>query len=240
MKLANKLKAEIVHHNNYIGGRYSVLSEVGMLPSALMGFEIKKFRKFNNLIKNKRFLNAIVKNVANQLEFIKKKKNNSIILNYDEKSIDLFNWYQQLMAESLGKNNTGVLPIISSMPKDNHSMMQYYLDGPKNYFFTFFIVKEKYSQKLSNKNILNSRNYLKNKSFRDIIFSQFTATQKVFKKKNIPFRTFLINNRDEETLGELFTFFILEVILLGKFMKNNPFNQPAVELIKSETNKLLI
>ena len=101
-------------------------------------------------------------------------------------------------------------------------------------------MKEKYSQKLSNKNILNSRNYLKNKSFRDIIFSQFTATQKVFKKKNIPFRTFVINNRDEETLGELFTFFILEVILLGKFMKNNPFNQPAVELIKSETNKLLI
>ena len=137
LKLANKLKAEIVHHNNYIGGRYSVLSEVGMLPSALMGLEIKKFRKFNNLIKNKRFLNAIVKNVANQLELIKKKKNNSVILNYDEKSIDLFNWYQQLMAESLGKNNTGVLPIISSMPKDNHSMMQYYLDGPKNYFFTF-------------------------------------------------------------------------------------------------------
>ena len=240
LKLANKLKAEIVHHNNYIGGRYSVLSEVGMLPSALMGLEIKKFRKFNNLIKNKRFLNAIVKNVANQLEFIKKKKNNSIILNYDEKSIDLFNWYQQLMAESLGKNNTGVLPIISSMPKDNHSMMQYYLDGPKNYFFTFFIVKEKYSQKLSNKNILNSRNYLKNKSFRDIIFSQFTATQKVFKKKKIPFRTFVINNRNEETLGELFTFFMLEVILLGKFIKNNPFNQPEVELIKSETNKLLI
>ena len=240
LKLANKLKAEIVHHNNYIGGRYSVLSEVGMLPSALMGFEIKKFRKFNNLIKNKRFLNAIVKNVANQLEFIKKKKNNSIILNYDEKSIDLFNWYQQLMAESLGKNNTGVLPIISSMPKDNHSMMQYYLDGPKNYFFTFFIVKEKYSQKLSNKNILNSRNFLKNKSLRDILFSQFTATQKVFMKKKIPFRTFVINNRNEETLGELFTFFILEVILLGKFMKNNPFNQPAVELIKSETNKLLI
>ena len=240
LKLANKLKAEIVHHNNYIGGRYSVLSEVGMLPSALMGLEIKKFRKFNNLIKNKRFLNAIVKNVANQLDLIKKKKNNSVILNYDAKSIDLFNWYQQLVAESLGKNNTGVLPIISSMPKDNHSIMQYYLDGPKNYFFTFFIVKEKYSQKLNNKNILNSRNYLKNKSFRDILFSQFTATQKVFMKKKIPFRTFVINNRDEETLGELFTFFILEVILLGKFMKNNPYNQPAVELIKSETNKLLI
>ncbi len=183
LKLANKLKAEIVHHNNYIGGRYSVLSEVGMLPSALMGLEINKFRKFNNLIKNKRFLNSIVKNVANQLELIKKKKNNSVILNYDEKSTDLFNWYQQLMAESLGKNNTGILPIISCMPKDNHSLMQFYLDGPKNYFFTFFMVKEKNSQKLSNKNILNSHDYLKNKSLKDILFSQFTATQKVFKKK---------------------------------------------------------
>ena len=240
LKLANKLKAEIVHHNNYIGGRYSVLSEVGMLPSALMGLEINKFRKFNNLIKNKRFLNSIVKNVANQLELIKKKKNNSVILNYDEKSTDLFNWYQQLMAESLGKNNTGILPIISCMPKDNHSLMQFYLDGPKNYFFTFFMVKEKYSQKLSNKNILNSHDYLKNKSLKDILFSQFTATQKVFKKKKIPYRTFVINNRSEEALGELFTFFILEVILLGKFMKNNPFDQPAVELIKKETNKLLI
>ena len=240
LKLANKLKAEIVHHNNYIGGRYSVLSEVGMLPSALMGLEINKFRKFNNLIKNKRFLNSIVKNVANQLELIKKKKNNSVILNYDEKSTDLFNWYQQLMAESLGKNNTGILPIISCMPKDNHSLMQFYLDGPKNYFFTFFMVKEKNSQKLSNKNILNSHDYLKNKSLKDILFSQFTATQKVFKKKKIPYRTFVINNRSEEALGELFTFFILEVILLGKFMKNNPFDQPAVELIKKETNKLLI
>ncbi len=240
LKLANKLKAEIVYHNNYIGGRYSVLSEVGMLPSALMGLEINKFRKFNDLIKNKRFLNAIVKNVANQIELLKKKKNNSVILNYDEKSTDLFNWYQQLMAESLGKNNTGILPIISSMPKDNHSLMQFYLDGPKNYFFTFFMVKEKHSQTLSNKDILNSHDYLKNKSLRDILFSQFTATQKVFKEKKIPYRTFVINNRSEEALGELFTFFILEVILLGKFMKNNPFDQPAVELIKKETNKLLI
>ena len=70
---------------------------------------------------------------------IKKKKFNSIILNYDEKSTDLFYWYQQLIAESLGKKNKGILPIISNMPKDNHSLMQLYLDGPKNNFFTFFL-----------------------------------------------------------------------------------------------------
>ncbi len=240
LKLANDLKAEIVHHNNYIGGRYSVLSEVGMLPSLLMGLNITKFRKFNDLIKNKRYLSALVSNVSNQLELVKKKKNNSVILNYDEKSKDLFYWYQQLVAESLGKRNTGILPIISCMPKDNHSLMQYYLDGPKNYFFTFFFVKDKYAQKLNKKILLTSHSYLKNKSLNEILFSQFVATQKVFNKKRIPFRTFVINNRNEEALGELFTFFILEVILLAKFMKNNPFNQPAVELVKRETKKLLV
>ena len=71
---------------------------------------------------------------------IKRKKTNSIILNYDESSNSLFKWYQQLVAESLGKNSKGVLPIISDLPKDNHSLMQLYLDGNKNCFFTFFDV----------------------------------------------------------------------------------------------------
>ena len=90
-----------------------------------------KFKQLNNLIKNKKFINALITNVNNTLFFIKQKKFNSIILNYDESSDNLFKWYQQLIAESLGKKGMGVLPIISSMPKDNHSLMQLYLDGPK-------------------------------------------------------------------------------------------------------------
>ena len=74
--LAKKLKAEIVHHNNYIGGRYSVLSEVGMLPAELMGLNSMKFKQYNNLIKNKNFLNHLVVNVSAILNFIKKKKFN--------------------------------------------------------------------------------------------------------------------------------------------------------------------
>ena len=66
------------------------------------------------------------------------------------------------------------------------------------------------------------------------------ATEIVFKKKNIPFRSFEIKKRDEKTLGELFCFFILETILIGKMLKINPFDQPAVELIKKETKKILI
>jgi glucose-6-phosphate isomerase len=238
--LANKLKAEIIHHNNYIGGRYSVLSEVGMVPSELMGLNSSKFKQLNNLIKNKKFMNNLVSNVESILYFSKKKKFNSVIINYDEESDSLFRWYQQLVAESLGKKKLGILPIISNMPKDNHSVMQLYLDGFQNNFFTFFYVQEKNSHKVNNQFIFPTHNYLKNKNLSKITLAQKQATENVFRKKRIPFRSFEIKNRDEKTLGELFCFFILETILLGKSLNLNPYDQPAVELIKTETKNLLI
>ena len=238
--LGQKLKADIIHHNNYIGGRYSVLSEVGMLPAELMGLDSKKFRQLNNLIKNRRYLNALISNVSSTLYFIKKEKFNSVIINYDKQSENLFNWYQQLIAESLGKKSKGLLPIISSMPKDNHSVMQLYLDGFKKNFFTFFYVGEKNSTKIINKDILSTYNFIKNKSVSNIAFAQKKATENIFKKKNIPFRSFEIKKRDEKTLGELFCFFILETILLSKALKINPYDQPAVETIKKETRSILI
>ena len=240
MELAHKLKSEIIHHNNFIGGRYSVLSEVGMLPAQLMGFKAEKFRRLNQLINKKYFISSLIQNVTNIFDLINKNKTNSIILNYDDKSNDLFNWYQQLVAESVGKKSKGILPVISIMPRDNHSLMQYYLDGKKNHFFTFFFVREKNSKKIKNKNLLKTHSYLENKSLNEISFRQFTATEKVFKQKKIPYRSFIINNRDEQTIGELFTFFILETILLGRAMKINPFDQPAIELIKKQTKKILI
>ena len=235
--LAQKLKSEIVHHNNFIGGRYSVLSEVGMLPAELMGLSSNKFRQLNNLIKNKKFINELIINVNNTIHFLKKKKFNSVILNYDASSESLFKWYQQLMAESLGKKGNGILPIISSMPKDNHSVMQLYLDGPKNNFFTFFHVRDKNSIKVINNKLLISHSYLKNKNLGEIVMSQKLATEKVFLNKKIPFRSFEVINRDENTIGELFCFFVLETILIGRALKINPYDQPAVELIKKETKK---
>ncbi len=238
-KLANKLKCEVLEHRNYIGGRYSVLSEVGMLPSILMGLKEEKFKNFDNLIKNTKFIDGLIDSVSSTIFYIKNKKFNSIILNYDERSEELFKWYQQLLAESLGKKSKGLMPVISTMPKDNHSLMQLYLDGPKNSFYTFFDVIEKKSSKINNSLILNSHNYLKNKSFLDIKIAQKKATQNVFKNKKIPFRSFNVLNRSENSLGEIFTFFMLETILLGNALKVNPFDQPSVELIKIETNKIL-
>ena len=236
--LAKKLKSEIIEHNNYIGGRYSVLSEVGMLPALLMGLDEKKFKQFNNLIKNKIFVKKLIHNVEQTLYF-SKKKFNSIILNYDEKSEDLFKWYQQLIAESLGKKSKGFLPAISLMPKDNHSLAQLYLDGPKNNFYTFFSVKDNNHLKLNNKLLLPNNIYLYKKKINQIIYAQKKASEKVFYRKKIPFRSFTVNQRNEKTLGTLFCFFILETILLGRALNVNPFDQPSVELIKKETKKIL-
>ena len=162
------------------------------------------------------------------------------ILNYDEKSDNLFKWYQQLIAESLGKKSRGILPLISSMPKDNHSLMQLYLDGPKKNFYTFFSVYEKNSNLINKKKLLGSHYFLKNKNLQKILYAQKKATENVFKNKKIPFRSFELLNRSEQTLGEIFCFFILETILLGRALKVNPFDQPSVELIKRETKKILL
>ena len=187
--LAVKLRAEIFEHKNYIGGRYSVLSEVGMLPAELMNLNEKNFKQFNNLIKNKTFVSNLINNVSTTLNLIKQGKYTSIILNYDEQSESLFRWYQQLIAESLGKKSKGLLPIVSSMPKDNHSLMQLYLDGPKKSFYTFFNVLDNRVIKLNNNYIFSSHKYLKGQSIEKIKQSQMLATEKVFTSKKIPFRS---------------------------------------------------
>ena len=237
--LALKLKSEIIEHNNFIGGRYSVLSETGMIPAFFMGLEPNNFKRLDNLISSNKFINMLTYNVSSIFSFHQKKKNNSIILNYDENSNNLFYWYQQLVAESLGKSSKGILPIVSPVPKDNHSVMQLYLDGFKKNFFTFFYVMDNNLKKIDNNSLLDSHKYLRNKKMSDILYSQFRATQNVFLKKKIPFRSFIIKKRDEKTLGELFSFFILETILLGKALNINPYDQPAVESIKVNTFKIL-
>ena len=237
-QLAQNIKADLIEHKNYIGGRYSVLSEVGMLPAELMGLNERKFKQFNKLINNKNFLHSLIINVDVILNLIKKGKFNSIIINYDENSDNLFRWYQQLISESLGKKSKGLLPLISSMPKDNHSLLQYYLDGSKKNFYTFFNV-DNYNTEVLPNNILKSKFYLRNKKLSYILKAQSDASQNIFRKKKLPFRSFRILKRNEETIGTLFTFFVLETILIGKALKVNPFDQPSVELIKRETKKLI-
>ena len=237
--LALKLRSEIIEHRNFVGGRYSVLSEVGMLPAELLGLKSEKFKKFDNLIKNKNFINTLINNVDMMHEFYSSGKTNSVILNFDKSSISLLEWYQQLLSESLGKKGKGFFPIISKLPKDNHSLMQLYLDGNKNNFFTIFDTIDHKSPKIKNKNLLPGYHFLKGKSVKSVMTAQRDAVKKVFKKQGLKFRNFEIIKKDEESLGIIFTYFMLETILLGKLMNLNPFDQPAVESIKKETKIIL-
>ena len=158
-----KTKSEIIEHPNFIGGRYSVLSEVGMLPAKLMGLSINKFKRINSIIKDKKFTNFLLKNVNQIHYFQKNKKFNSVILNYDQDSTSLLKWYQQLVSESLGKNQKGIFPIISDMPRDNHSLMQYFLDGPKNNFYTLFGSKDICPKVIDIKKLPKQFSFLKKK-----------------------------------------------------------------------------
>ena len=237
--IANKIRSEIIDHKNYIGGRYSVLSEVGMVPAELMGLNEKKFKRLNYLIKNKSFMNYLIHNVSSIHSNVTRGKKNSIILNYDEKLNNFLKWYQQLSAESLGKKGKGFFPIISTMPKDNHSLLQLYLDGPKNNFFSFFSSREKSSFKFNKNFLINELKHINKKNVDQLLQAQKKATQSVFSKKKFSFRSFEIINRNEETLGELFTFFILETLMLSTLSNVNPINQPSVELIKIETRNIL-
>ena len=240
MTIANKYKAEIIEHKEFIGGRYSVLSESGMFPAALMGLNLKKFKNLKQLLKDKNFVSSLIYNVASIYTLNLKKINNSVILNYDSSLNDLGYWYQQLVAESLGKKGKGINPILSFGPKDHHSLLQLYLDGPKDKFFTFFNSSEKESNSKTNKSIFpNSLGFLKNKSLKYIINAQCNATKNIFKIKKIPFRQITFNKKNEDDLGKIFIFFVLETILLSRLMNVNPFDQPAVEQIKTETNKFL-
>ena len=237
--LALKLKSEIIEHRNYVGGRYSALSEVGMLPAELLGLKSEKFKKFDYLIKNKSFISTLINNVDMMSKFYLLGKTNSVILNFDKSLISLLEWYQQLLSESLGKKGKGFFPIISNLPKDNHSLMQLYLDGNKNNFFTIFDTIDHKSPKIKNKSLLPGYLFLKNKSVKSVMNAQKDSVKRVFQKQGLKFRNFEIVKKDEESLGIIFTYFMLETILLGKLMKLNPFDQPAVESIKKETKKIL-
>ena len=240
MAIANKYNAEIIEHKEFISGRYTVLSETGMFPAALMGLNLMKFKNLKRLIKNKNFISTLIQNVACIYTLISKKINNSVILNYDSNLNNLGYWYQQLVAESLGKKGKGINPILSFGPKDHHSLLQLYLDGPKDKFFTFFNSSQKENKfKVSQDIIPNNMRFLKNKNTNFIINAQCNAVKNIFKLKKIPFRQITFNKKNEEELGEIFTFFVLETILLSRLMNINPFDQPAVEQVKIETKKIL-
>ena len=239
-QISKKFNLFFVEHNNYIGGRYSVLSEVGMIPAYLMGIKISELRSEIKIFL-KGLNKEILKESSTKLAYLLnlQKKNNLIFLNYSPELDKFLFWCQQLIAESLGKRNRGFLPIISNVPKDHHSLLQLYLDGPKDKLFYIFHHNEKSKNKILVKNLSKKIMFLNNKSLDIIKNAQKNSLIKTLIKKGIPFREFSIRELNEETLGQLFSYFIIETIFIARLSNINPFNQPAVEQVKNYTKKLL-
>ena len=236
---ARQKKIPIIFHKNYIGGRYSVFSEVGMLPAYLMGLNIKDFKKNINsfFLKNRSFLSKSIAEMGNY--YLKNKKSSLIFFNYYSPLNNFVFWAQQLIAESLGKKGLGILPVFSKAPRDHHSLLQLYLDGPRDKIFIILSNKEDKNLKYKKNLFSKTHNYIGKKTVSTVLNSQKKAFIKVLRKKKIPFREIIMKSITESSLGELLTYFIIETTMIGKMLNINPFDQPAVEDVKIFTKKNL-
>jgi len=232
---AKKNSILFFEHNKNLSGRYSVLSDSGLL---MFNLDYKKIILGINSVLEGNLKKDLINNTATILSLMKKSKiDTHVSLIYSNNLLNYGYWHQQLLAESIGKNGKDLTPIISECPKDHHSIMQLFLDGNRNKFFTFFKITNKKIDK-SIKDHFNQK--FKKNSLNNIINAQFNATIGVFKKNFIPFRVILIDQKKPtQNLISLLVYSMMETAILCKALDLNPFNQPAIEAIKKETYSIL-
>jgi len=233
----------IIEHNKKIGGRFSCFSETSMTlfnfnPSLVPSVTNQVMRKLN-IKKNNDHSSPIV-NAAMFLTMRQINKINfniNILYNYSLKNYSY--WYHQLFAESLGKNCMAMTPMTSICPKDHHSMLQLYIDGPKDKFFNIFSPDLDVSfQKFSCFNLgiiekFSPQNFLK---------EQCSGLIKTFRNEKIAHRVFSFKNFNQNKLKcilQLMSYMIIETLIIGYAQNINPYNQPAVERIKKNTFLIL-
>ena len=222
--VSKKFNLFFVEHKNYIGGRYSVLSEVGVLPAYLMGVNVIKLRSnIQDWItgSKKKILkkNAIM--LANLLN--EKKYNNLIFINYSPELEKFLYWCQQLIAESLGKKNKGFLPLISNAPKDHHSLLQLYLDGPRDKLFYIFSLEKNSKETIKISQKITKNYFLNNKKLGKVKIAQKEALTKSFKQKNIPFREFKLKKKRRKNFRQAIFVLYFRNYFNWKIIKNKSF-----------------
>lgn len=218
---AKKIKLPFYPHPKQIGGRFSVLTSVSMLPSFLFGLKIEDFLEGAHIAKKN--IQEAWKLAQIAYDVWRKGKAMMVLFPYSVRLLRLCDWYTQLIAESLGKNGKGITPLTAIGPKDQHSLLQLFLDGPKDKWFFFLShTHEKDYQKIAK-----------------IIEAEKKGVMKMFETKRFPFMELSFHELTEKSLGSLFFFLEYQTALLGKMFKVNPFNQPAVEKTKQITKHLL-
>ena len=239
--IAKKNNCLLLEHKSNIGGRYSVFSNVGMVPAILAGLNVKKIHQGVIKVLNQNNFIDLFK-FAQIFKFCKSNNFSSNVLMTYSDGLNYFGkWYLQLWAESIGKKNRGVTALHATGTTDQHSQLQLYLDGPKDKFFTF--VKSNYKNKGLNINSqimkTESVDYLVDKKMGDLMHAEQDATIDTFRLNDYKFREILIDIIDEESIGILMANSMIETIAACIYFDVDPFDQPAVEQGKILTKKYL-
>ena len=238
----------ILDHHTGIGGRFSVLSNVGLLPAAMLDLDIAAVREGAGLA----LAPVLAKKPAAQVPAAlgaalavalaeSKGKSISVLMAYADRLERFTHWYVQLWAESLGKNGKGTTPVAALGPVDQHSQAQLFIGGPRDKLFTFVTVAgagrgprmEAELAKLAGEPAFGG------KTIGDLVAAEGRATAETLVKNGCPVRTIHLPQLNEETLGELLMHFMLETIIAAHLLGVDAFDQPAVEEGKVLAKKYL-
>ena len=229
-----------------VGGRYSVLTAVGLLPIATAGIDIEKLmqgaqnaqERYDdpNLKYNECYKYAVTRNILYKLY-----KNTEILVNYEPKMHYFTEWWKQLYGESEGKDQKGIFPAGVDFTTDLHSMGQYIQEGRRNLFETVISIEKPKSDITinSDEDNLDGLNYLSGKTLDYVNKKAMEGTVKAHVSGDVPNIMINIENLDEENIGELIYFFEKACAMSGMILGVNPFNQPGVEEYKKNMFKLL-
>jgi len=226
-----------------VGGRYSVLSAVGLVPVAFLGIDIdallagaQAMAKRCETIENPAYLFALI-----QFLFLQKGKNIHVMFPYAQALLGMADWWRQLWAESLGKEGNGPTPVKALGVTDQHSQLQLYMDGPRDKIITFITVKDYGNDVFIPHSFKDFPDlaYLGGHTFNELIQAEQLATEVALTKAGCPNGKFVLDNIDAFTLGEFIYCLELATVSCGLFMGINPLNQPGVELGKRYTRALM-
>ena len=229
-----------------IGGRYSVLTAVGLLPIAVAGIDIEKLmngarngqEKYNdsNLKYNSCYKYAVARNIL-----YKQNKNIEILVNYEPKMLYFTEWWKQLYGESEGKEEKGIFPAGAIFTTDLHSLGQYIQEGKKELFETIINVEKTNTdiKMKADEDDLDGLNYLEGKTMNYINHKAMEGTIEAHTTGKVPNIVINVEKINEENLGELIYFFELACAISANILGVNPFNQPGVETYKKNMFKLL-
>ncbi len=247
-QLARAHGLTIIDHDTEIGGRFSAFTEVGLLPAALIGLDVKAIQKgvkaavtahtsFTS-IKPEHALYGAAWNIA----AAKLGANMHIQMPYAEALTPFAQWHRQLWAESLGKNGKGTTPLYALGTTDQHSQLQLYLDGPRDKIFTFLTADThdtSYKIPAPGKKLEEDYYYLKGKKLHQVFLAEQNATIDTFRETHVPHRRIHAKEWNEFSLGFLMMYSMLETIYAAALLDVNPYGQPAVEQGKLRAKKIL-